>query len=89
MAVVIGFIVWWGQREHTRILRSMDLRLAKALEILRLDTRQTPSRGVPIGRARSRNESDDPPVAVARTVSQDDIAHGDDRDDRDGSGRRR
>lgn len=72
-AAIIGIVVWLTLRDHGRILRSMDMRLAKMLE----RTRTTPPLGVPHGRRereRSRHDSDDAP-SIPRTTSEDDI-HG-------------
>lgn len=79
-AAIIGLVVWWTMRDHGKILRSIDLRLAKVLE----RTRETPAFGNPITRphghrARSRHDSDDDPMttSVPRTMSQE-LEDGDD-----------
>lgn len=82
---VIGLclIVWWQLRDQTKLLRSMDLRLAKVLE----NARQTPAQGIPTRagyspyaharvRARSRADSDEPGIAIARTSTEDDLGNG-------------
>jgi hypothetical protein len=68
-AAIIGLVVWWTMRDHGKILRSIDLRLAKVLE----RTRETPAFGTPTrhhNRPRSRSDSDDDPI-LPRTISQD------------------
>jgi hypothetical protein len=73
-AAVIGFVVWWTLRDHGKLLRSIDIRIAKMLEIWRTQ-RPTPPMGVPTRRRRTHADSDDPEasVVVSRTISDDDI----------------
>lgn len=65
-AAVMGFVVWWTMRDHGKILRSIDLRLARVLEHVRM----TPPFGVP--RAPSVHEIGAEP-SVPRTITDDDI----------------
>lgn len=85
-AVVIGLVVWWSLRDQGKILRSMDLRLAKLLEHIRR-TSPTPPIGVPrvvlgersqVIRARSHHDSDMQPddnekPSIPRTVTDEDL----------------
>lgn len=84
LAAVIGFIVWWGQQKQEKILRSMDLRLAKLLEHMRR-VAPTPPYGVPIAQSRERSrghrqrsvhDSDmaaEDNVTIPRTVTDEDV----------------
>ena len=84
-AVVIGLVVWWSLRDQGKILRSMDLRLAKLLEHIRR-TSPTPPLGVPRAirsersaaiRARSHHDSDmktgENEPLLPRTVTDEDL----------------
>ncbi len=75
-AAIIGIVVWYTLRDHGKLLRSMDLRLAKILE----RQRTTPPLGVHVRpshkRSRTHGDSDEPPMAIPRTVSEDDIEGG-------------
>jgi len=74
-AVALAIFVLIALRDQTTLLRSMDRRLAKVLENARA---LTPPMGVSthFSRARTRADSDDPPVAIARTNSEEDIGTG-------------
>jgi hypothetical protein len=84
-AVIIGVVVWWSLRDQGKILRSMDLRLAKLLEHMRR-TSPTPPMGVPRSikqersqaiRARSHHDSDmktgENEPTMPRTVTDEDL----------------
>ena len=71
-ALALAVFVLLALRDQTALLRSMDRRLAKVLENARA---LTPASGAPtrFDRARSRADSDDPPISIPRTNSEDDL----------------
>ena len=83
--MIIGVVVWWSLRDQGKILRSMDLRLAKLLEHMRR-TSPTPPTGIPRAlkqerssaiRARSHHDSDmrtgENEPTMPRTVTDEDL----------------
>jgi len=73
-ALALVLVMWFQQRDQTRLLRVMADRLGRVLERARM----TPPMGLPIvvtphARARSMHESDGPPPNVPRTVTDEDI----------------
>jgi hypothetical protein len=72
-AIAIGMVVWLTMRDQSKILRSIDLRMAKVLEQLRKSA-PTPAMGVPqIKRHRTHGDSDDPPISLPRTITDEDL----------------
>lgn len=84
-ALIIGAVVYFALRDQAKILRSMDLRLAKLLEHMRRAA-PTPPQGIvtrdPTGpirqypRKRSTHDSDmetGESVPLARTVTDEDL----------------
>lgn len=76
-ALAIGFVVWWTLRDHGKILRSINLRMAKSLEVQRgmaaaiLPGRSSTPPGGVRTRGRSHSDSDQDSISLPRTMSED------------------
>lgn len=68
-ALALVLVMWFQQRDQTKILETIRDRLARVLESQRTTT---PIHGVPI-RRRSRAEVDTDSPTMSRTVTDDDV----------------